>query len=430
MVSRRNLLFWPGVIAVCLFALAFFSCQEEEGPTEEELVTTFFLPDKDRKTVRMSFRLCDTVNHAALRWIELIYNSSTTDEVIRTFDRFERDLNIDPSSASWVEFQTVQRNIEIQAARTSNTNVELYHLRTEAGYQLAAFLHRFYLRNAATMEGRLRYFGKTIYQPIMAGNIPDCVAQGRTMPEKGISLPDIGLIAAGVILLLLLVLVWRKRPKKPAAAPTQAAPVVKPPTVVVPPKPVPPPPPPPPKPTPPPPPVPVPPISGEDILQSFDLPVSSVPPPPPPVVAPPPVVPPPPVEPPPPVVAPPPVEPPPPVAPPPPVEPTPPVAPPKLLYARKPQGTIFYKFEASFVSCETFFVLTISPDDPRTASVSLTDDPVSREFLFTRMSGYHDAFELLGAGMPVAATVREVAPGVARLSEDLWKIVTPIKLDW
>jgi len=106
-----------------------------------------------------------------------------------------------------------------------------------------------------------------------------------------------------------------------------------------------------------------------------------------------------------------------------------PIPKPQLLYARLPSGGYFYQFSKIFEPNETFFVLSIFPDDPITASVSLTDNAETRDYLFTRMP-YQEACDLLGIGIPTMANIREVEPGKARLFKEMWIMQSKIKIDW
>lgn len=431
MVNPRIFLCWPAVILGCWFALALGGCEAAE-PTEDELVETYFLPNNERETVKASFRLCDSVNTVAMKWINDIYLADNSTTVVRLFDQFEKDLKIPESSSSWVEFQTVQKEVKKQAAKTSIK--EMHRLRTDAGYLLAGFLHRYYLRNAGNLGRRLGYFDKKIYQPIKAGAIPDCVAQGKGPIARDEDMMSWILLGLGA-LAAMMVLYWlswllRKSPSRPAAtapspkteSPRPAAVEKTAPPAFVPPaleKKSPPPPPPMEK-TAVPPPSSVGTTDWAQVLANTEKPVTP-PPLPPPRPVPPPIKTPPPIE---------DITPPTPVTPPPEPAPAPPPVKPKLLYARLPSGRIFHAFGEAFVPGETFFVLSIPPDDPRSAAVSLTEHPETREFLFTRMRGYQEICDLLGPGMPVAVKVREVAPGSAKFNGEYWVMDKNIQLDW
>lgn len=407
MVSHFTFRHWFQAILVCMLALALCGCDDQTK--HEVLVDAFFLPDESQATVDASFRLCNTVNHKALWWINEIYAASSSEDVLKTFKRFRDSLNIQQSSPSWEDFETVHYKVIETAAGTTDYEV----LKKKSAYLLAGFLHRLYLRNADNLRKPLKNL-QPIYQRTANGDIPDCVARGKSTYHPAVS--PVPWIGGGILLFLLMLLLWFRvahspRPDSPAFAAPRPAPVA--PTKANTPA------------TKPPPlqskkqPAETPKSSIEipkltltplvetalkDVSpplpkqQETEKPKESIPE----KEAEPPSL----------------------VVKPPAARPKP-----KLLYARLPSGGLFYQFSQTFEPNETFFVLSIFPDDPITAFVSLSNDPETREYLFTRMP-YQEACELRGTGMPNLADIREVEPGKARFSKEMWVIQSKIKIDW
>ena len=103
---------------------------------------------------------------------------------------------------------------------------------------------------------------------------------------------------------------------------------------------------------------------------------------------------------------------------------------PTRVYARMPAGSTFYQLSDYFQPNETFFVFSIFPDDPKTASISLTDDPETLEYFLTRELTHQNVCEFPSDGKPSVENVQEIEHGSAKLTSDYWTLKTCIKLDW
>ncbi len=380
------------LLFLAVFAVHLLACDDYR---REHVVTTCYVPDTSQATVVNSFNLCNCTNKGALIWINRIYQASDKDAVLSVLEDYKKDYETYPR----VTKESVDALVKVKAHLAENSGVfyTLEGFKNQAAYEYAIWQHHRYLLSASKRDNPLKC--PLTYEQIERGDIPVCLPNHEQLNSIVLN-PTPWIVGGGMALLMLILLIWFgiAHPPRPKQSPTVVAPPPQkaelPKANMMPPKP-------------------------SRKTQVVETPKPKPDPSPPPVAvsmaikAPP--------------------------------QPEPPKEPviqpvmaddapiarpkPKLLYAR-PYGNTFHHVSETFEPNETFFVLSVYPDDPNTASVSLTDDPATREYLFTQMAGYQSICELMGAEMLIAEKVREIEPGSAILSNGYWTIQSKIKIDW
>jgi hypothetical protein len=170
------------------------------------------LPDKSFATVRESFLKCGYNNERALWRIDSMQKTSNTQEMEAILANFEKAYDVSKDSKSYEFFYGVKTDIYKEIYDKDKTWDEK---RQEAVYLFALFLHRVYLYNAEQGSLRIKSAeGRDLYKQLAAGEVNECLKSknNEEFPWGHIA----ALLIVVVLAIGLIALIWMSGKKKKA----------------------------------------------------------------------------------------------------------------------------------------------------------------------------------------------------------------------